>query len=87
MKPAVFLDRDGTMIRDMSYLSRVEDVDWYPWTLDAVRSLNRAGQCFCCESGDGSHKTVSPHPWSHPASSKFIPSGRPFASWEILAGR
>jgi len=42
-RAAVFLDRDGTMIRDMSYLSRVEDVDWYPWTLDAIRSLNRAG--------------------------------------------
>lgn len=42
-RPAAFLDRDGTMIRDTSYLSRVEDVDWYPWTLDAIRLLNRAG--------------------------------------------
>jgi D-glycero-D-manno-heptose 1,7-bisphosphate phosphatase len=39
----VFLDRDGTMIRDMSYLSRVDEIDWYPWTLDAIRLLNRAG--------------------------------------------
>ena len=43
MRPAVFLDRDGTMIHDVGYLSRLEDVRWFPWTIDAVRLLNRAG--------------------------------------------
>jgi D-glycero-D-manno-heptose 1,7-bisphosphate phosphatase len=43
MRPAVFLDRDGTMIHDVGYLSRREDVTWYPWTIDAIRLLNRAG--------------------------------------------
>lgn len=43
MRPAVFLDRDGTMIRDVGYLSRRDDVEWFPWTLDAIRLLNRAG--------------------------------------------
>ncbi len=42
-RPAVFLDRDGTMIHDVDYLGRVEDVRWFPWTIDAVRLLNRAG--------------------------------------------
>jgi len=42
-RPAVFLDRDGTMITDMGYLSRREDLHWFPWTVDAVRLLNRAG--------------------------------------------
>ena len=43
MRPAVFLDRDGTMMRDVGYLSRLEDLHWFPWTMDAVRLLNRAG--------------------------------------------
>jgi D-glycero-D-manno-heptose 1,7-bisphosphate phosphatase len=43
MRPAVFLDRDGTMVHDVGYLSRLEDVRWFPWTVDAVRLLNRAG--------------------------------------------
>jgi len=40
---AVFLDRDGTIIEEVGYLDRVERVAFYPWTIDAVRSLNRAG--------------------------------------------
>jgi len=40
---AVFLDRDGTIIKDIGYLSRLDQVTIYPWTIDAVRALNRAG--------------------------------------------
>ena len=43
MRAAVFLDRDGTMIHDVGYLNRVEDLCWYASTIDAVRLLNRAG--------------------------------------------
>ena len=42
-RAAVFLDRDGTMIEDVGYLNRVEDLRVFPWTVDAIRSLNRAG--------------------------------------------
>lgn len=42
-RPAVFLDRDGTMIEEVGYLDRAEAVRWFPWTVDAVRLLNRAG--------------------------------------------
>jgi len=42
-QPAVFLDRDGTMIHDPGYLARLEGLQWYPWTIDAIRLLNRAG--------------------------------------------
>jgi D-glycero-D-manno-heptose 1,7-bisphosphate phosphatase len=41
--PAVFLDRDGTMIHEAGYLSRREDLRWFPWTVDAIRALNHAG--------------------------------------------
>lgn len=42
-KAAVFLDRDGTLIDEVGYLDRVDRVDLYPWSIDAVRLLNRAG--------------------------------------------
>ena len=53
MKPAVFIDRDGTMIHDVGYLSRAEQVAWYPWTLDAIRLLNRAGYLVCVVTNQG----------------------------------
>ena len=43
MKRAVFLDRDGTLNVDVGYLHRLEDLELYPWTTDALRLLKRAG--------------------------------------------
>lgn len=42
-RPAVFLDRDGTLIRDRHYLSDPEGVELLPGAADAVARLNRAG--------------------------------------------
>jgi D-glycero-D-manno-heptose 1,7-bisphosphate phosphatase len=41
--PALFLDRDGTLIEEVGYLDRPERVELYPWSADAIRALNRAG--------------------------------------------
>ena len=43
MSPAVFLDRDGTLIRESGYLDRLDRLEFFPFTVDAVRLLNRAG--------------------------------------------
>jgi D-glycero-D-manno-heptose 1,7-bisphosphate phosphatase len=43
LKPAVFLDRDGTIIEDVGYLDRIERLACFPWSADAIRALNRAG--------------------------------------------
>ena len=43
MRPAVFLDRDGTMIEDVGYLDAMARVAFFPWTVDSIRALNRAG--------------------------------------------
>ena len=40
---AVFLDRDGTLIEEAGYLDRLERMVFFPYTIDAVRLLNRAG--------------------------------------------
>jgi D-glycero-D-manno-heptose 1,7-bisphosphate phosphatase len=39
----VFLDRDGTLIEEAGYLDRLERLTFYPYSVDAVRLLNRAG--------------------------------------------
>lgn len=43
MTGAVFLDRDGTLIEEVGYLDRLERLAFYPWSIDALRLLNRAG--------------------------------------------
>jgi D-glycero-D-manno-heptose 1,7-bisphosphate phosphatase len=43
MKPAVFVDRDGTLIEEVGYLDRLERLAFFPFTVDAVRVLNRSG--------------------------------------------
>jgi D-glycero-D-manno-heptose 1,7-bisphosphate phosphatase len=43
MRPAVFFDRDGTLIHEVGYVDRLELLILFPWTVDALRLLNRAG--------------------------------------------
>lgn len=43
MTPAVFLDRDGTLIEERGYLDRLDLLTIFPWTADALRLLKRAG--------------------------------------------
>jgi D-glycero-D-manno-heptose 1,7-bisphosphate phosphatase len=42
-QPAVFLDRDGTLIEEVNYLARAEDVRIFPCTAEAVRLLRDKG--------------------------------------------
>ena len=41
--PAVFLDRDGTLIEEIGYLNDLSRLKLFPYSIDAVRLLNRAG--------------------------------------------
>lgn len=43
MRRAVFLDRDGTLIDELGFLARPEDLRLYPCAGPAVRRLNEAG--------------------------------------------
>jgi D-glycero-D-manno-heptose 1,7-bisphosphate phosphatase len=43
MRPAVFLDRDGTLLEEAGYLDRLERLVFFSFAIDAVRLLNRAG--------------------------------------------
>ncbi|MHA2621618.1 MAG: D-glycero-beta-D-manno-heptose 1,7-bisphosphate 7-phosphatase [bacterium JZ-2024 1] len=42
MRRAVFLDRDGTINEEASYIARVEDLRIYPFAAEAIRRLNEA---------------------------------------------
>ncbi len=42
-RPAVFLDRDGTVCEEMGYVNHTSRIRLFPWTARAIRKLNRAG--------------------------------------------
>jgi histidinol-phosphate phosphatase family protein len=42
-RPAAFLDRDGTIIEDVKYISRPEDVRLLPDAAEGIAMLNEAG--------------------------------------------
>lgn len=43
MRPAVFFDRDGTLVHDTGYVHRVEDLAFLPGAIDALATLKREG--------------------------------------------
>jgi D-glycero-D-manno-heptose 1,7-bisphosphate phosphatase len=43
MTKAIFLDRDGTVNVDVGYLHQLEDLELFPFAVDALRLLKRAG--------------------------------------------
>ncbi len=53
MKPAVFLDRDGTLIEDVGYLTPDSVLEVYPWSIDAIRLLKRAGYAIVVVTNQG----------------------------------
>ena len=43
MRTAVFLDRDGTLLEEANYVCELDRLVFFPFAIDAVRLLNRAG--------------------------------------------
>ncbi|MEZ5345151.1 MAG: HAD family hydrolase [Pyrinomonadaceae bacterium] len=46
MKKAVFLDRDGTLIEEVNFLSTAEETSLFPFTIEALKILQEAGFIF-----------------------------------------
>ena len=42
-RPAAFIDRDGTLIEEVNFLSRIEDLRLFDFTPEAVRRLKSSG--------------------------------------------
>jgi D-glycero-D-manno-heptose 1,7-bisphosphate phosphatase len=43
VKPAIFMDRDGTLSHEVGYVNHASRFRPYPWSVDAVRLANRSG--------------------------------------------
>lgn len=43
IRPAAFIDRDGTLVEEVNFLSRVEDLRLYDYTADAIALLKQHG--------------------------------------------
>jgi D-glycero-D-manno-heptose 1,7-bisphosphate phosphatase len=41
--PAIFMDRDGTLSREVGYVNHLSRFQLFPWSVDAVRLINRSG--------------------------------------------
>ncbi len=53
LRPAVFLDRDGTIIEDRGVLAEPSDVAFFPDTVDALRRLQRRFLLFLVTNQPG----------------------------------
>lgn len=42
-RPAIFLDRDGTLSHEVGYVNHPSRFRLYPWSVGAVRAINQAG--------------------------------------------
>lgn len=58
MKPAVFLDRDGTIIKDKGYIGQINKVEFYPFTLDCLKQLQKKFLLFIVTNQSGIAKGI-----------------------------
>jgi len=42
-RPAILFDRDGTLIVDEGYTHKIENLDWQPGAIEAIRAVNDSG--------------------------------------------
>jgi len=42
-RPAAFIDRDGTLVEEVNFLSKVDDLKIFPFTAEAIRLLKEKG--------------------------------------------
>ncbi|WBW96703.1 D-glycero-alpha-D-manno-heptose-1,7-bisphosphate 7-phosphatase [Oceanirhabdus sp. W0125-5] len=53
MKKAVFLDRDGVIIEDSGYIDTIEEVKFFPFTMEALKELNKHYELFIVTNQSG----------------------------------
>lgn len=86
MQPAVFLDRDGTILDELGYLTPASTIHIYPYSIDAVRLLARAGYAVVIITNQGGiglglydHAFVDR---THAGlAAQFAEGGAPIAGW------
>lgn len=58
MKSAFFLDRDGTIIKDKGYLGSIDQVEFYPFTVNCLRRLQEKFLLFIVTNQSGIAKGI-----------------------------
>jgi len=58
-KPAIFLDRDGTLIEDAGYLRHTSQVTIYPYTIEALLMLQEHFMLFIISNQSGIAKGLT----------------------------
>ncbi len=53
LKEAAFLDRDGVINIDKGYVYRVEDLEWMPGAIEAIRCFNEQGRLVIVITNQG----------------------------------
>lgn len=53
LRPAIFLDRDGTINEDVGYLTDLSQLRIYPYAPDAIRLFKRAGYAIVVVTNQG----------------------------------
>jgi D-glycero-D-manno-heptose 1,7-bisphosphate phosphatase len=53
VNPAVFIDRDGTILDELGYLTPASSIHLYPYSIDAIRLLGRAGYAVVVITNQG----------------------------------
>ena len=57
--PAVFLDRDGTIIEDNEYISNTSDVNFFPYTFKVLKLLQKHFLLFVITNQSGISKGLT----------------------------
>ncbi|MTI71349.1 MAG: HAD-IIIA family hydrolase [Firmicutes bacterium] len=58
MKRAVFLDRDGVLIEDRGYIETFKEIKIYPYTINALKKLNKYFELFIVTNQSGIGKNL-----------------------------
>ena len=57
--PAIFLDRDGTLIDDVGYIQHSSEVSFYPFTFEALSLLQEHFLLFIITNQSGIAKGIT----------------------------
>lgn len=58
-RPAIFLDRDGTLIDDVGYIKQTSQVSFYPFTFEALSLLQEHFSLFIITNQSGIAKGIT----------------------------
>jgi histidinol-phosphate phosphatase family protein len=58
-QPAIFLDRDGTIIEDAGYINKVSMVEFYPFSFKALQNLQNHFMLFIITNQSGISKGIT----------------------------